>query len=98
LPRVFVTKSTWTAGTPRKVHNLKLSDKGQKMIIECIFCGEDIEPEPTLVDNNERMEANGYLFQCENPVCGAIYTSIGSEIPIIKVYNRPEKSEGELSF
>ena len=71
------------------------------MTVECIFCGEEIEPEPTFLGTaatTTKGEGSGYLFQCENPLCGAIYTSLGNKIPNIKVYSRPERDTWELPF
>jgi len=51
--------------------------------IECIFCLSPIEPELTYEE-----EADLYLFQCDNPICGAIYKSKTKYINI-NVYHIP---------
>lgn len=55
------------------------------MVVDCIFCGEEIEPEETRVDDGGEYR-DGWLHQCDS--CGAIYSSVGTKIPRIIVYER----------
>lgn len=62
----------------------------------CIFCGEMITPEESLIPGKTK-DRNGYLFQCENEICQAIYESVGPKIPDIRVRQR-SISRQELNF
>jgi hypothetical protein len=66
----------------------------------CIFCGEVIEAEPSLVGTGRdgSILKDGFLFQCENNSCCAIYESIGIKVPDIKIINRPSSRIEELDF
>jgi len=61
----------------------------------CMFCGEKIVPEASMVGSEG---TDGWLFQCENPACGAIYESAGSVIPRIKITYVPGTRIKELDF
>jgi hypothetical protein len=61
----------------------------------CMFCREKIVPEASRVGSED---GDGYLFQCENPACGAIYESAGRVIPRIKITYVPDSRIKELDF
>ena len=62
--------------------------------IYCVFCGAPIEPEPCMIANgNEKNAQTGYLFQCENLDCEAIYES-NVKNPFFKIYSKPITWEG----
>lgn len=62
--------------------------------ILCVFCGEPIEPEPCFLTNGcEKKKITGYVFQCGNLDCEAIYES-DVKNPFFRIYNKPITWEG----
>lgn len=65
---------------------------------ECIFCGEVIEPEESIISAGEsKTPVDGWTFSCDNMACGAVYESKGKYAPVITVRCRPQGPK-ELFF
>lgn len=61
------------------------------MITNCMFCGEEIDAEPTRIDVSKSETKPTYIdgYQCECGECGAIYLKPESNRRTI-VYNYPD--------